>query len=175
MGYMSVVVLAANQAADEGESTNFLIPNGTFFVILAIFLTVLGVIGIFVVSPIMKVLRERDNMITKTLTDNRTAAEQFAAADAGYENEMSAARLQASAARDDARAAGRKVIDDMRAGADAEVASTLQTATAQLKQEGDTVGEELRSRVDTLSAALASRILGVEVGSTAAASRSTGR
>lgn len=175
MGDVSVVVLAANQAADEGESTNFLIPNGTFFVILAIFLTVLGVIGTFVIPPIMKVLRERENMVTKTLTDNRTAAEQFAAADADYENEMSAARLEASTVRDDARAEGRKVIEDMRSRADTEVAATLQTATEQLKQEGDTVGEELRSRVETLSAALASRILGVEAGSTAAASRSTGR
>ena len=38
-------------AAEEGGQSNFLIPNGTFFVVLIIFLIVLGVIGKFVVPP----------------------------------------------------------------------------------------------------------------------------
>ena len=59
---MSAVVLAA---ASQAEG-NFLLPNGTFFVVLIIFLIVLGVIGTFVVPPISKVLKERENMVTKT-------------------------------------------------------------------------------------------------------------
>lgn len=177
MGDMSVVVLAATrqvaEGAEGGETSNFLIPNGTFFVVLGIFLIVLGVIGTFVVPPIMRVLRERDNMVTKTLADNRASAEQFAAADADYEQQMAAARLVASTARDDARAEGRKVIDEQRSAAEAEVASRLQAATEQLKQEGDAVSEQLQARVETLSATLASRILGVDVEALSAAS--TGR
>jgi F-type H+-transporting ATPase subunit b len=45
MGDMSAAVVA------EGGGSNFLVPNGTFFVELAIFLIVLGVIGTFVVPP----------------------------------------------------------------------------------------------------------------------------
>ena len=41
MGEHSVTLLAA----EEGGTQNFLIPNGTFFFVLAIFLIVLGVIG----------------------------------------------------------------------------------------------------------------------------------
>ena len=67
MGDMSAVVLAA---ASQAEG-NFLLPNGTFFVVLIIFLIVLGVIGTFVVPPISKVLKERDNMVTKTAGGNR--------------------------------------------------------------------------------------------------------
>ena len=78
---MSAVVLA------EGGGSNFLIPNGTFFVVLIIFLIVLGVIGTFVVPPITKVLKERENMVTKTLADNKKSAEQFAAAQKDYEKD----------------------------------------------------------------------------------------
>src|SRR5579859_585819 len=126
MGDMSAAVLA------EGGGNNFLVPNGTFFVVLIIFLIVLGVIGTFVVPPISKVLKERDNMVTKTAADNRKAAEQFAAAHEDYEKALSSARVAASAARDEARAEGRKVVDEKRGHAEEEVSSLLQDASEQL-------------------------------------------
>jgi len=156
---MSAVVLAA---ASQAEG-NFLLPNGTFFVVLLIFLIVLGVIGTFVVPPIMRVLNERENMVTKTQADNKASAEQFTAAREDYEKVMSKARVKASAARDDARADGRKVLDEMRSRAEEQVSSTLQDAAEQLKQEGDAVAADLLSRVGSMSTTLASRILGVEV------------
>jgi F-type H+-transporting ATPase subunit b len=163
MGDVSAAVLAISQVTEEAEGSNFLIPNGTFFVELIIFLIVLGVIGTFVVPPITKVLKERENMVTKTVADNKKSAEQFAAAEEDYEKAMSKARVKASAARDDARAEGRKLLEGMRARAEEQVSSTLQDAAEQLKQEGDAVAADLRSRVESTSTALASRILGVEV------------
>jgi F-type H+-transporting ATPase subunit b len=168
MGDMSAVVLAA---ASQAEG-NFLMPNGTFFVVLIIFLIVLGVIGTFVVPPISKVLKERDNMVTKTAADNKKSAEQFAAAQEDYEKAMSAARVTASAARDEARAEGRKVVDAQRARAEGEVSSTLQDAAEQLKREGDAVAADLRTRLENLSTTLASRILGVEISTSVSASGS---
>lgn len=165
---MSAVVLAA---ASQAEG-NFLIPNGTFFVVLAIFLIVLGVISTFVVPPISKVLKERENMVTKTLADNKKSAEQFDAAKEDYEKEMSKARMKASAARDDARAEGRKVLDEMRSRAEEEVSTTLQNAADQLKRDGDAVAADLLSRVDSMSTTLASRILGVEITTSVTTSRS---
>lgn len=165
---MNVVVLAV---ASQAEG-NFLVPNGTFFVVLIIFLIVLGVIGTFVVPPISKVLKERDNMITKTAADNKKSAEQFAAAHDDYEKALSAARVTASAARDEARAEGRKVVDEKRARAEEQVSSTLQDAAEHLKREGDAVAADLRTRVESISTALASRILGVEISTTVSASGS---
>ena len=159
MGDMSAVVLAA---ASQAEG-NFLLPTGTFFVVLAIFLIVLGVIGTFVVPPITKVLKERENMVAKTLADNKKSAEQFAAAQEDYEKAMSEARVTASAARDDARAEGRKLLDGKRADAEQQVSSTLQETGEQLKREGDAVAADLLSRVESTSTRLASRILGVEI------------
>ena len=165
---MSAVVLAA---ASQAEG-NFLMPNGTFFVVLIIFLIVLGVIGTFVVPPISKVLKERDNMVTKTIADNKRSAEQFAAAQEDYESAMSDARVKASAARDEARAEGRKILEEQRGRVEEQVSSTLQDAAEQLKREGDAVAAELRERVDTISTTLASRILGVEVSTSVTASGS---
>jgi F-type H+-transporting ATPase subunit b len=162
----NVVLLAAG----EGGQSNFLVPNGTFFVVLIIFLIVLGVIGKWVVPPVSKVLRERDAMVKQTVEDNRKAADQFTAADEDYQAEMAKARGEASKVRDEARSEGRKILEDMRGRASEEVASTLQQANEQLKLQADAIESGLRSSVDTLSATLASRVLGVEVNAAASAS-----
>jgi F-type H+-transporting ATPase subunit b len=165
MGDATLSVLASSQA--EG-SNNFLVPNGTFFFVLAIFLVVLGVIGTFVVPPITRVLRERDAMVAKTVADTKKANEQFEAAQADYEKAMKDARVQASSFRDNARAEGRKLVDDARAHAEQQVLVTLQQASEQLKRERDAVELDLRVNVSTMSATLASRILGVDVTTSAA-------
>jgi F-type H+-transporting ATPase subunit b len=158
-------------AAEEGGGTsNFLIPNGTFFFVLAIFLIVLGVIGKFVVPPIQKVLGERERMVAKTAEDNRKAAEQEAAATADYNRELAAGRAEAAAIRDEARNEGRAVIDQKRAVANEQVAGELQQTNEALKLQSDAIAGDLRSSVDTLSAQLASRVLGVEVSSTSTVS-----
>src|ERR1700719_1481665 len=137
-------------AAEEGGGTsNFLIPNGTFFVVLIIFLIVLGVIGKWVVPPISKVLRERDAMVKQTVEDSRKAADQFSAADEDYRAEMANARGEASKLREGARAEARKVLEDMRGRASDEVASTMQQAGDQLKQQADRIAPDLRSSVET--------------------------
>ena len=171
MGETTLSVLASSQTVEtvEAGGNNFLVPNGTFFFVLAIFLVVLAVIGTFVVPPILKVLRERDAMVAKTVADNKKSAEQFEAAQADYEEAMKEARVQASSFRDDARAEGRKVVEDARARAEQEVASTLQKAAEQLKRERDAVELDLRANVASMSETLASRILGVDVTSSAAA------
>jgi F-type H+-transporting ATPase subunit b len=169
MGDVNPMVLASNLAeGGKGGGSNFLVPNGTFFVVLAIFLIVLAVIGTFVVPPILKVLRERDAMVAKTAADNKKSAEQFEAARADYEEVMKEARVQASSFRDNVRAEGRKVVEDARTGAEQEVTSTLQSAAEQLKRERDVVELNLRANVGTMSATLASRILGVDVTTSAA-------
>ena len=175
MGDASLSVLASSQVVAEGN--NFLVPNGTFFFVLAIFLVVLAIIGTWVVPPVMKVLRERDAMVAKTAADNKKAAEQFEAAQADYEEAMTEARVQASSLRDNARAEGRKVVEGARAQAEQQVATTLQLAAEQLKRERDSVELDLRSNVAGMSATLASRILGVEVAPAAStsATKTSGR
>jgi F-type H+-transporting ATPase subunit b len=165
MGDLSMTFVAAG----EGGSNNFLIPNGTFFVVLLIFLIVLGVIGTFVVPPIMRVLHERDEMVAKTIENNREADKQFAGAEADYEAEMARARREASTVRDEARAEGRKILEDMKGRASEESALALQKAGQELKQQSDGIAGELQTSMETLAVTLASRVVGVDVGRGAAA------
>ncbi|MCW1960392.1 MAG: F0F1 ATP synthase subunit B [Mycobacterium sp.] len=169
-GDLSVTVLAAEEG---GGTQNFLIPNGTFFFVLAIFLIVLGVIGKFVVPPIQKVLGERERMAAQIAEDNRRAATQEAAAESDYNKELATARSEAAGIRDAARSEGRQVVDDMRARANDEVAGTLQEANAELKLQSDSIAPTLNASVETLSATLASRVLGVEVPGSGGSASST--
>ena len=160
MGELTVAILAAEEG---GGQSNFLVPNGTFFAVLLIFLITLGVIAKWVVPPVSKVLAEREAMLAKTAANNRKSAEQVAAAQADYDEAMSGARTEASSIRDEARAAGRQVIDQKRAAASGEVADTVRQADEKLSEQRSATQSELEASVDGLSATLASRILGVDV------------
>jgi F-type H+-transporting ATPase subunit b len=160
MGELTVAILAAEEG---GGQSNFLVPNGTFFAVLLIFLITLGVISKWVVPPVSRVLAEREAMLAKTAADNRKSAEQVAAAQADYDEAMSGARTEASSIRDEVRAAGRQVIDEKRAAASGEVSDTLQQADQKLSEQRSATQSELQTSVDGLSATLASRILGVDV------------
>ena len=157
MGAVMVSGLLAAEA--EGGSNNFLIPNATFFFILAIFLVVFGVIAKFVVQPIQKVLDERERLIAQTAQDNRQAAEQDAAADSAYAQELADARSEASSVRDQARSQGRSEVDGRRAEASAEVSDKLRQAGETLQAEGEALAPELNASVDSLANTLADRIL----------------
>ena len=160
MSELTVSILAAE---DGGGQSNFLLPNGTFFAVLLIFLITLAVIAKWVVPPVSKVLAEREAMLSKTAADNRKSAEQVAAAQADYDEAMAGARSDASAIRDDARTSGRQVIEEKRAEASGVVAETVRQADEKLSGQRTATESELQASVDGLSETLASRILGVAV------------
>ncbi|MUM35664.1 F0F1 ATP synthase subunit B [Mycolicibacterium sp. CBMA 361] len=125
MGELSATILASGQAAAEGGGgQNFLIPNATFFVVLIIFLIVLGVIGKWVVPPVSKVLVEREEMLAKTAADNRKSAEQVAAAEADY-NEVA----------------------ETLKGADQALSAQRQSTQAELQSSVDNLSQTLASRI----------------------------
>ena len=158
------VISGATVLASEAESgtTNFLVPNGTFFFILAIFLVVFGVIAKFVVQPVQKVLDERVRLAAQTALDNRRAAEQDAAAESEFKQELTSARSEAGGIRDRSRAEGRQVADELRAVAGAKVAEEVRQASESLEAQKDGLTPTLNASVESLSVALANRIIGVD-------------
>lgn len=157
---MTTALLA--QGESGGGTSNFLIPNATFFVELLIFVIVLLVIMRFVVPPISQALRERDELVAKTAEDNHQAARELAEADAVYRDELGGARAEASRIREEGRAEGQAVLDDMRANAKQESDAIQQQSAAELQTQAERVSTELRDRVGPLSEQLAHRVLGRE-------------
>ncbi|MBV8182099.1 MAG: F0F1 ATP synthase subunit B [Mycobacterium sp.] len=158
MGEQTVNLLAAG----DGGTNNFLVPNGTFFVELFIFLIVLGVIRVFVVPPVMKALRDRDAMIRQTVDDDKDSNGVFAAARADYKAAMGKARTEALGIRDETRAEGRKILEEMRTRASDEATQGLQGAAEQLEQQADATADNVRASVERMSKTLARRILGAD-------------
>ena len=139
---------------------NFLIPNGTFFVELIIFLIVLGVIWFFVVPPIRKVLTEREERVEATAVNTKEAKELFAEAEAKYQSALEQARTEAADFRNEARAEGRSIMEDLRTEAQQEVDGIIAESGDHLRAEADRVKAELRLEVEPMAQSLADQVVG---------------
>lgn len=154
---------AALLAAGEKKG-NFLIPNGTFFVELLIFVIVLAVIWKFVVPPIQEVLQNREDRVAKTNEDNLKAAQALQEAERKYSEELAGARAEARAVRDQARAEGQHVLAEARATTQAEADAAQARANSELRAQAEQVGAQLKDSVVPLSEQLASRVLSGKTG-----------
>lgn len=148
--------------SDVTADGNFLLPNGTFFAELIIFLIVLGVIWIFVVPPIRKVLADRDAMVRQTSEDTKEAAAAFADAATQYRAALAEARGEAGKIRDRARADGQATLDQLRGQAKEQADAVTTQANTEFSAQGDQISAELRAGIGPLSQTLADRVLGVE-------------
>ena len=142
---------------------NFLIPNGTFIGELVIFAIVLLVIWRFVLPPVQKALKDREDMVRKEAEQSRQAAERFEQAEAKYNEALAEARAESASIRDTARAEGQRILDEMRQRAQAEADQIVQRGDEQLAAQRAQVVAELRSHVGELSTTLAGRVVGGEL------------
>ena len=149
------------QLAEEGG--NPLLPNATFFVELIIFLIVLFVMWKVILPPIQKVLKDRHDMVQKTIDDNRTATQRFEAARQKHAETLAEARAESGKIRDEARARGQAVLDDFRRRAQAEADDVRHAGEQQLAAQREQILGELRAQVGGLSSTLATRVVGEEV------------
>lgn len=145
------------------QENNFLLPNGTFFVELIIFLIVLLVIWRFVLPPIQKAMAERHDILQRQLDESRQAAEKFEAAKAKYAEELAQARAESNRIRDEARAEGQRILDEHRERAQAEISAILRRGEEELAAQREQVIRELREAIPSLSTALAGRVVGEDV------------
>ncbi|MEV0295570.1 F0F1 ATP synthase subunit B [Nocardia sp. NPDC050710] len=141
---------------------NFLLPNGTFFAELLIFLTVLGVIWRCVVPPIQRVLAEREARVAKTAADQHAARQARAEAEAAYRSALADARMTATGIRNRAREQGRSIVEQRRHAAQEESDALVTRSVAELRADADRVAADLRQSVDPLAQTLAVRVLGTE-------------
>jgi F-type H+-transporting ATPase subunit b len=144
-------------------TSNFLVPNGTFIVVLLAFLIVLGVIGKKVLPILDKMLTERQDQIRGELEAADKAKSDAEEADVERRAVLEQARVQAreivaqaNTTRDQlmvsAEARAQEAADRIMQAADAEVAVARQAAV-----------EEVTARVGEIVLAAAERVIGREI------------
>jgi len=143
--------------------SNFLVPNGTFIVVLIAFILVLGFIAKLVVPPLNRVLTERQDQIRGELEAADKAKADAEQADTERRSLLDRARgqareivSQASTAADQmklkAESDAQAIHDRIVQAADAEVVIARQAAV-----------EEVTARVGEIVLAAAERVIGREI------------
>jgi F-type H+-transporting ATPase subunit b len=144
-------------------TSNFLVPNGTFIVVLLAFIIVLGILGKKVLPILNKVLTERQEQIRGELEAADKAKADAEEADVERRAELDRARVEAreivaraNTTADqkllDAEARAQEAYDRIVQAADAEVAVARQAAV-----------EEVSARVGEVVLAAAERVIGREI------------
>jgi F-type H+-transporting ATPase subunit b len=145
----------------------FLLPNGTFFVELIIFVVLIVIMGKKIIPPITKALAERQERIRASLDAADQARADAAAADDERRAVLEEARQQArevvaqanrtaEAVRVDFQTRGQAEYERIVGGAEAEVALARQHAV-----------EEASSRLGEITMDVVERVIGHRVNATA--------
>jgi F-type H+-transporting ATPase subunit b len=155
---LAPLVLAA---AEEGEETsNFLIPNGTFLIELAAFLLLFFLLTRYIIPFINRAMTRRQEAIRKEFADLEEARAEAQGAEEEFKSQMVDARHEAARIREEAREQGAAIVAEMREQAQAEASRIVEHAHAQIAAERQQAVATLRSEVGSLATTLAGRIVG---------------
>ncbi len=141
-------------------SSNFLVPNGTFFVELAAFLIVLFLLGRYVLPPLNKIMDERQTTIRQALADAEEAKRRAAEAEEEYKRVIGEARTQARAVVEEANKMAEQVRAERRQQAEQEYERIVNSAYADIEAQARRASEELRQQTADLAIAVAERVIG---------------
>ena len=139
---------------------NFLVPNATFFAELVAFVLILLILWRFVVPPIQKAMRDRQDMIERQVADSEKAKERLAEAQSEYQRALDEARVEAAQIRESARAEAQQVVEELRTQAQDEQARIVARGEEQLQQQRTQVVRELRGEIGSLAVELSEKIVG---------------
>ena len=140
--------------------SNFLVPNGTFFVELIAFGIIVYILGKWVIPPINRAMQARQDAIRDDFAELDEAKAKAEAAENEYREQLLEARHEAAKIREQAREEGALIIAEMREKAQAESERILQLAHQQVEAERRQVVAQLRTEVGTMATTLAGRIVG---------------
>lgn len=141
-------------------ASNFLVPNGTFFVELAAFLIVVAVIWRYILPPINKIVEERQSIIRQGLADAEEAKRRSTEAEEEYKRIVSEARTQARAVVEEANKMAEQTRSERRQQAESEYERIVGSAQAEIDAQTRRAQEQLRQQTADLAVAVAEKILG---------------
>lgn len=155
-----VELAASGEGAEEEGTSNFLIPNGTFFVELAAFLLLFWLLTKYVIPPINAAMTNRQEAIRAEFAELDEAKAEAKGAEEEYKAQLADARKEAARIREEAREQGNAIIAEAREAAVVEANRVKDQAQAQIAAERQSAMTSLRSEVGTLATTLAGRIVG---------------
>jgi F-type H+-transporting ATPase subunit b len=140
--------------------SNFLVPNGTFWVELIAFAIMFFLLARYIVPPINRAMTRRQDAIRQQFADLDQARDDAKSAENEFRAQIADARREAARIREEAREQGAAIVAEMREQAQAEANRIVEHAHAQLEADRQQAVTSLRSEVGTLATELASRIVG---------------
>ncbi|MHB1517973.1 MAG: F0F1 ATP synthase subunit B [Acidimicrobiales bacterium] len=144
-------------------TSNFLVPNGTFIVVLLAFLLVVGFIAKYVVPPLNAELAKRQDQIRGELEAADRAKADAEEADAERRTLLEAARAQARQIVDQASTTADQTVTAAQIRAQAEYDRIVQSADAEVTVARQAAVEEVTTKVGEIVLAAAERVLGREI------------
>jgi F-type H+-transporting ATPase subunit b len=146
----------AKHAVAEG---NFLVPNATFIAEFVAFLIILFILYRYIVPPVQKAMRARQEIIRQQMEDAEQTKANLANAQAEYQRALAEARTQAAQIRENARAEAQRTIEELRTQAQEESARIVARGEEQLANQRGAVVRELRGEIGTLALELSEKIV----------------
>ena len=144
-------------------TSNFLIPNGTFFVVLIAFLLVLGFIARYVFPWVNNALTERQEQIRGELAAADRAKSDAEEADVERRSVLEAARAQAREIVSQAQTTADQIVGNAQAEGQAVHDRIVQAADAELRIAREAAVEEVAARVGEIVLAASERVIGREI------------
>jgi F-type H+-transporting ATPase subunit b len=144
-------------------SSNFLVPNGTFIVVLIAFIIVLGVIARYVLPPLNKVLTDRQEQIRGELAAADKAKADAEEADVERRATLDEARQHAREIVAQANATADQIVTSKQVQAQAEYDRIVQAADAEVAIARQAAVEEVTAKVGEIVLSAAERVIGREI------------
>ena len=161
MAFTAQLAPLALAAAEEEEGTsNFLVPNATFFVELGAFALLFFLLTKYVIPPINAAMERRQEAIRSEFAELDEAKAEAKGAEEEFKAQIADARKEAARIREEAREQGAAIIAEMREQAQVEASRVTEHAQAQIAAERQQALTSLRAEVGTLATSLAGRIVG---------------
>jgi F-type H+-transporting ATPase subunit b len=135
-------------------------PDISMILILAIFLATVWVLNRFLLGPLSRILREREEEQSQASRRLAQARAEFDAAAVRIQAAISAARREALKLREERRTEGQRLRDEKIAGVKDEMASRIARAVAEIEGLARKAASDLPARVAALARQLAEKILG---------------
>jgi F-type H+-transporting ATPase subunit b len=141
-------------------ASNFLVPNGTFFVELIAFGIIVWILAKFVIPPINRAMTARQEAIKTEFADLEEAKAAARKAEEEFKAQIADARHEAAKIREAAKEQGAEIVGEAREQAQSEAARIVEHGHAQVRAERQQAIASLPAEVGTLAIDLAGRIVG---------------